>query len=513
MLDKFNEEKPVIPKPVSVKITDNITFIKTLFMDSFDVSSRNFTWGDVTKSLEFTVFFINGLTDKNLIETHVLKSLSGKQSLEIIDQYDNIHEVAGYIQSSMLTALEIINIFDLQQAVEALLSGKSIIFLNGLNYCFELDTRKWKDRNITEPTSENSIRGPHEGFTETLVINTALIRRRLKTSELIFELVKIGTLTKTDVVICFIKGIANDKIVEEVRYRLSKIQMDSILDSGYIEQFIEDEPLSLFATIGHTEKPDTAVGKLLEGRIIVLVDGSPSVLTLPFLMIENFVVSGDYYNRPITSTFFRLIRFSTIFIVLFLPGFYISVQTFHPDLLPTHLLITMAAAKEGVPFPSFLEILLLSALFEVLKEAGKRMPKSIGQAVSIVGALVIGQAAVDAGFVSNPAVMITALAGICGFVIYKLDESVTPLRFLMILASALAGLFGMLIVSLFILIHLVSIRSFGAPFMSPFSPTSSDALMKDTLFRAPLWSMRNRPRSINWKTSIRNTTNKPSPDK
>ncbi|MBC7961050.1 MAG: spore germination protein [Vallitaleaceae bacterium] len=495
-------------KPFSVNLFDNDNYIKDLFEDSYDLSSRNFILGEGSSQLEMSIYYINGLTDKSILEMHVLKPLSLNHSSHVLNESMDMNAVALHIKNSILTTFEIVSIYDLTDAKEALLVGKSILMLDGIKYGFELDTRKWKDRNITEPSVEPVIRGPHEGFTETLLTNTALLRRRIKTTDFVMELVKLGNLTKTDIVISYIKGVVDDKIVQEVRERISKIDTDCIIDSGYVEQFIEDAPYSIFSTIGHTEKPDIAAAKLMEGRVVIIVDGSPAVLTLPYLFIENLQASDDYYMRPFVASFLRLIRVISLFVVLFLPGFYIAVQTYHPDLLPTHLLITMAAAKEGVPFPAYIEIFGMSILFEILKEAGRRMPRSIGQAVNIVGALVIGQAAVDAGFVSSPAVMITALAGIAGFVIYTFDEPVTLLRFIFIFVAGFAGLFGLMLGILFLLIHLVSLRSFGVPFMSPIAPVTSDSLIKDTLFRAPLWTMSRRPQIVNWKSTSRDQTDK-----
>lgn len=508
---KQQTPKPKPPKevkPFNINFSENNRYFKNLFADSYDLSFREFSLSNGENQLKISIFFINGLTDKSIIEMHVLKPLALKRSADVLNQIKDINSIADYLKNTIFTTMSIVNVYDLIVAKEALLVGKSIILIDQLKYGFELDTRKWNDRSVSESTVEPVIRGPHEAFTETLLTNTALLRRRIKTPDLVFELVKLGNFTKTDIIISYVKGIANDKTVQEVKDRIGQIDTDSIIDGGYVEEFIEDEPFSVFSTIGNTEKPDVVAAKLLEGRVALFIDGSPGILTVPFLFIENLQASDDYYMRPFVASFLRLIRVLSLFLVLLLPGFYIAVQTYHPDLLPTHLLITMAAAKEGVPFPAYVEIFIMSLLFEILKEAGRRMPRSVGQAVNIVGALVIGQAAVDAGFVSSPAVMITALAGIAGFVIYSIDEPVTLLRFVLIFISAYAGLFGLMIGSLFILIHLVSLRSFGSAYMSPIAPVSSDALIKDTFFRAPLWLMSQRPQMINWKKSKRNATDK-----
>ncbi|GMQ56361.1 spore germination protein [Vallitalea sediminicola] len=479
-------------RKISTDLQSNLKYIKNQFGNSHDIIYREINVGSKI-CIPAVVISINGLVNQSLLDYDLLKRVMHID----IKLKDNFLE---YIKKSIITMVDIKTIDCMNTAFDAILSGESVMLIEGYNTGFRLDTRDWKDRGVSQPIIGSVVRGPREGFSETLLTNTALIRRRIKTPLLIFDKVNCGQYTKTDIVIAYIKGIADDKIVDQVKKRINEIDIDGILDSGYIEQLIEDEPFSLFPTIGNTEKPDQAAGKLLEGRIVILVDGSPIALTIPFMFIENIQTSEDYYTRPWYATFTRIIRVLSIIIVIFLPGFYISAQTYNQEMLPTHLFITMAASKEGVPFPAFIEILLMSILFEVLKEAGVRMPKHIGQALSIVGALVLGEAAVGAGFVSNPAVMITALTGIATFVIYSLNDSITILRFAFMILGAAGGLFGMLIGTIFLLLHLVSIRSFGAPYMSPMGPRNNKD-MKDTLIRVPLWMMNSRPQAITKNTN------------
>jgi len=259
---------------------------------------------------------------------------------------------------------------------------------------------------VEEPDTEAVVRGPREGFTENLKTNTALLRRKIKNPNLRFELIKLGNQTNTNVCITYIKGICNEKFVTEARKRLKHIKTDSILESGYIEAFIEDAPYSPFATVANSEKPDVTAAKILEGRLAVLVDGTPIALTVPYLFMEGFQSSEDYYSRPYYVTLVRWIRFLAFFITVYLPSLYVAATTFHQELIPTPLLVTMIAAKEGTPFPAFVEALLMGLIFEILREAGVRMPRPIGQAVSIVGALVIGEASVSAGLIGAPMVII-----------------------------------------------------------------------------------------------------------
>lgn len=485
--NESNKKSNNYNRKISTNLKINIAYIKKQFGDSHDIIYREINIGSKT-CIPAIVISINGLINQSVLDFDILKRVM-HEDIKIKEDF------LDYIKKSIITMTEINNIDNMNKVFEAILSGESVMIIDGYDIAFELDTRGWDDRGVNEPIIGSVVRGPREGFSETLLTNTALLRRRIKTPKLVFNRINCGEYTNTDVVIAYIKGIANDKIVKEVKERINKINIDGILDSGYVEQLIEDEPLSLFPTIGNTEKPDQAAAKLLEGRIVILVDGSPIALTVPYLFIENIQSSEDYYTRPFYATFTRIIRVLSIIIVVFLPGFYISAQTYNQEMLPTHLFITMAASMEGVPFPAFIEILVMAILFEVLKEAGVRMPRNVGQALSIVGALVLGQAAVQAGLVSNPAVMITALTGIATFVIYSLNDSITILRFVFMILAAVGGLFGMLVGTIFLLLHLVSIRSFGAPYMSSLGPKNTKD-MKDSLIRAPLWMMTSRSQVI-----------------
>ncbi len=485
-------------KKIAIDLESNLKFIKNQFGISHDIIYREIKIGS-KHGIPAAIIFINGLTRQNVLDFNVLKRV-------MYEHIDDKQHLMSYMKSNILTVADIKDIDSINDVFRAVLMGKTVLLIEGYETAFELDTRDWKDRDVKEPVTGSVVRGPHEAFTETLLTNTALIRRRIKSTKLTFELLKLGQYTQTDIVIAYVKGIAKNKIIAEVKERLAQIDIDGIIDSGYVEQLIEDEPFSLFPTIGNTEKPDVAAAKLLEGRIALLVDGSPIVLTIPFLFIENIQSSEDYYSRPWYASFTRGIRVLALIIVIFLPGFYISAQTYNQEMLPTHLFITMAAAKEGVPFPAFVEIFVMSIFFEVFKEAGIRMPKYIGQAVSIVGALVLGEAVVEAGFVSNPAIMITALTGIATFVIYSLNDSITILRFVFMILGAFGGLFGMLIGTIFLLLHMVSIKSFGAPYMSPLAPRSNKGL-KDSLIRFPLWMMNERP-GVMSKNKKRSKNNK-----
>ncbi|GJM80366.1 hypothetical protein HMSSN139_28620 [Paenibacillus sp. HMSSN-139] len=308
------------------------------------------------------------------------------------------------------------------------------------------------------------------------------------------ESLTLGEYSKTDIVIAYLEDVASKSILEEVRKRIRRIQIDGVLESGYIEEFIEDVPWSPFPQIQNTERPDVVCSSLLEGKFAIFVDNTPFVLVAPMTFWAGLQAVEDYYERSIYTTFIRFIRFALLNISLLLPSVFVSLSTFHQQLVPTNLLISIAAAREGVPFPTLIETLLMEFMFEGLREAGIRLPKPIGSAVSIVGALVIGQAAVQAGLVSASVVIIVATTGIASFAIprYNLGTAFRLLRFPMLILAGTLGLYGVIAGIFLIVIHLLGLRSFGIPYMTPISPQFPEN-MKDVWVRAPRWSMHQRP--------------------
>jgi spore germination protein KA len=305
---------------------------------------------------------------------------------------------------------------------------------------------------------------------------------------------KIGRATQTNVSIMYIRGIADEKVIEEVNLRLARIDTDSILESGYIEEFIQDQPYTIFPTIQNTERPDVIAGSLLEGRVAILIDGTPHVLLVPSLFIQYLQAAEDYYQRADISTLIRTLRYFCLFIATLVPALYIALTTFHQEMLPTQLLISLAAQREGVPFPAFVEGLIMEATYEILREAGIRMPRAVGQAVSIVGTLVIGQAAVEAGIISATMIIVVSITAISSYVIPEFDMSIAIriTRFLFMGLAAVFGLFGIFVGIVALLLHLSSLRSFGVPYMAPVGPFILSN-QKDVILRVPHPYMTTRP--------------------
>lgn len=491
-------------------LSDNLALLKDRFQDSSDVVCRQFNIGFQSKN-KAAVIYVEGLVDTAAIKSDILEPLmydfSSKQ-LRDSDQ-DNLLTV---IRDSALPNNRIQEIQSLEDLIQHILRGQSALLLDGYSSVLSIYTPGGEYRPVKEPDTESVVRGPREGFTENIAVNTSMLRRKIRNSDLKIEGIRLGTRTKTQIYITYLNKIVNPKLVSEVKQRLQKINVDSILESGYVEQLIEDAPTSIFPSIGNTEKPDVLASKILEGRIGIFVDGTPFVLVVPHLFFEAFQSAEDYYSRPYYSTAIRLVRYIAFIIAILLPATYIALESFQPEMIPTELLFSMAGSREGIPFPAYVEVLIMGIIFEIMREAGIRMPRPIGQAVSIVGALVLGEAAVRAGLVSDPMVIIIALTAISSFVISSLGDAIALLRFWFMLCSASLGIFGVLMGILVVLTHLLKIRSFGVPFLAPLAPGNRESL-KDILIKVPLWALKKRPRILGTQDPIRQNSDKPSPEK
>ena len=492
-------------KNLSPHLETNLESMRTLFHSSSDLMIREFNIGCQQKVKAF-IIMISGLINEESVNENLLKSLL------FLKEDLNKDNVFTFVKESALSVVNIKETSTLDETIAAVLSGDTALLIDGSDKAIIASLRGWETRGVDEPKTEAVVRGPREGFVESIGTNMALIRRKVKNPNLIFEQMKIGNQTNTTILIGYIKGIANEKTVEEVRTRLSRIKTDSILESGYIETLIEDAPFSIFPTVGNSEKPDIISSKMLEGRIAIFVDGTPFVLTVPYLFIEAFQNSEDYYSRHFFASVIRWIRWLGFFISTFLPGIYVAIVSFHQELLPSALLISISVAQEGTPFPIAIEAMLMVILFEILREAGVRLPKPVGQAVSIVGALVIGEAAVSAGLVGAPMIVILASTAISSFVVPALTEVSSMTRFVFIIAGGFSGLYGIMLTFAIFLTHQCALRSFGVPYLFPLAPTSFSGL-KDVLIRAPWWAMETRPRVIGVNRVRQEPSLKPGPPK
>ncbi|MDR3148734.1 MAG: spore germination protein [Oscillospiraceae bacterium] len=457
---------------------ENLNAVSAIFKGDNDFVAREFELPNGGKG---AAVFIDGLASSEVINDFILTPIMNDRPISVgeADRLDTI-----------------------KKASEVILDGDTVVFLDGFDTAAYFSTKGFPSRNISEPQTETVLRGPREGFTESLRTNTALLRRKLKTPDLRMEASRLGSRTNTTVCLCWIDSIASPDLINEVRRRLDNIDVDAILGSGYVEEFIEDEPVTPFQTVGYTEKPDVIAGKLLEGRCALIVDGTPFALTMPFLFVENFQSPEDYAIRPLAASFLRIIRIISFFITLALPALYVALVDFHPELIPTTLLYSIASASEGTPFPAPLETAVMLFVFEILREAGIRLPKPTGQAISIVGALVMGQAAIQAGIVGAPVVIIIAFCAVASFVSPTVSDSVNLMRWLLLLLGSTMGGFGVLLGLLSIYILLASMQSFGVMYLHPIAPLSLQEL-GDVGIRVPMWMLKRRPSALHPQDKIR----------
>lgn len=473
--DKTNEE--IFPS-----LEKNIDILKALFKDCSDIVFRPFTAGGHKAYL----LFVDGFIDAESIQFHTLHQIlieAGPNNLN-----------PEYLKKKIISVSSIKETGKLDEVVSNVLMGNTVILIDELTKALLVDAKGGARRGVAEPETESAIRGPKEGFTETLRTNTSLLRRKVRSNRLKMISKEIGQETATNIAVAYIEGLAPPELVEEVLGRLDQIKIDGILESGYIEELIQDNFWTIFPQIQNTERPDTVAANLLEGRVAVFTDGTPFVLIMPATFWQFLQASEDYYHRFHISIFLRILRIAFIFFALELPSIYVALTTYHQEMIPTNLLFTIAASREAIPFPAFVEAMIMELSFEALREAGVRLPKIVGQAVSILGALVIGQAAVQAGIVSAPMVIVVSITGIASFTIprFNMAISIRLLRFALMILAGMFGLYGIVIGSFIILSHLCKLKSFGVPYFWPVAPLSLKGL-KDVFVRVPWWAMDQRP--------------------
>ena len=505
-----NKMNQVADGNLSSSLEDNIILFKSIFKDCSDIVYREFIVGDEQK-LSGLLIWLDGLADKNTLNSNIMKSLIDETRFINPKGSNTATRAFSLIRDSLLSVADMKEQTKINDIVDSVLTGESAILIDGVPISLIISTKSWESRDVTDPITEGVVRGPRQGFTENVRTGTSLIRRIVKTPQLKMEEFKVGSLTKTDVIMAYIQGIASDKVVEEVRRRISRINVDSILESGYIEELIEDQPFSLFPQIEHTERPDKAAAQLLEGRVVILIDGTPFSLIVPTVFFQFLQSSEDYYERYPLGFAVRIVRTLAFALSLFLPSLYIAITTYHQEMLPTPLLISIAGGREGVPFPALVEGLLMEVTIEALREAGVRLPRPVGQAVSIVGALVVGQAAVQAGIVSSAKVIVVSVTAISSFSTpaFNLAAAIRMIRFPMMILASFLGLYGVMLGVLILQFHLCSLRSFGVPYFAPIAPFRLSGL-KDMLFRAPWWMMQKRPLYAK-QNRKRQETSKPHP--
>ncbi|MBO8137250.1 MAG: spore germination protein [Desulfotomaculum sp.] len=480
---------------IDYRLDVNMNALRTIMAGNSDFVLRKFNIGPGSR-VHAAVAYMDGLVNVSELNRSVLNPLM--TNTETSGSGPDGGVSFERVEESLLTASDVRVIDDYKQIFSGILYGDALVLVDGHNRGLLVSVKGFAVRSSSEPLTEGLVRGPREGFTESLRHNTAMVRRRLRSPNFILENMTIGRVSNTSVAIGYIRGLADPKTVNEVKNRLSRITIDGILESGYIEELIEDHPYSPFPQIHHTERPDRVAESLMVGRVAIFTDNTPFVLIVPGEFLSFLQTPEDYYERYFLANFVRIIRYLALSASLLLPSFYIAIVTFHQEMIPTQLLISVAASREGVPFPALVEAFLMEFTFEALREAGLRLPRPVGQAVSIVGALVVGEAAVAAGIVSSLMVIIVAVTGIASFVNPAFNMAITMrvLRFPMMLLAGSLGLFGVMAGLLVLLVHMAGLRSFGVPYLAPFAPFHKEG-MRDTIIRAPWWGMNTRPVEIN----------------
>ena len=463
----------------TTNLDDNIKQMKEQFSHDNTFICR-MVQGRGSPALRAALFFFDGMVESSNINESIIKPIS-------------LWEGAPLPMESVID--EVLHIDDcpfdppVDKLVSAFLYGDTIVLVDGDSRPAVVNTKGFAKRGPDEPDNEKVLRGPREGFTEAFMGNLALIRRRLRTPDLCFEFSQIGSVSHTTVSVCYINGIADQTVLQAVKQRLKQIELDAVLDANYLSELMRDDRFSPFPTTGFTERPDIVAAKLLEGRIAIVVDGTPVVLTVPHILQETFQANDDYYISYLYTNLTRWLRVLGFVLTITLPAIYVALLTWHQEMIPTQLLFSIAASRQGVPFTTFTEAVGILIIFEILKEAGTRTPETIGQALSIVGGLVLGQAAVDARFASAPMVIVIAFSGVTALIVPKLRTATLLLRFFLLICAAILGLYGILLGLACILAHVCRLTSFGIPYLTNILAGEKHN-GQDVLFRFPWFAMK-----------------------
>lgn len=490
--DKKANGQPQEGPALTDDLTANINYLKGRIGASNDVIFREFVL-PLPTPVEAVLIFIDGLTSSTTINEYILEALTTFDGKEA-DWAKDRRNLAEKIKDHVLTINEVSLEANLTLIITAILSGETALLIEGEDRALICNTRGWERRGIEEPTTEAAVRGSRVGFNEVLRTNTAQIRRWIRDPDLRIKTMKIGLRSQTDVAIVYLESVANPEVVAEVEQRLKKIKIDGVVESAYLQEYIEDRPYSIFPTLQTTERVDRVVGAVLEGKVTVLVDNTPFALIMPITFWQLYYSAEDYYHRWPLTILIRLIRFIAFFFSLYLPAIFIALAVHNPELIPFNLAIKIAGTREGTPFPIFLETLFMELAIEILREASIRLPGPFGQTIGIVGGFILGDTAVRAGLISPIMTIIVALTAISSFTAPSFGVAITMriLRFPLMLIAEIGGLYGLSIATIFLLINMAGIRSFGVPFLSPLVPFNLSDL-KDFLFVAPRWAMIERP--------------------
>lgn len=459
---------------IFAEISDNKNKLKKDFTDCSDFLLRECTVG----GRKCIVCVLDGMINSLQLSQMIMRPI-------LSYKFDNDAPYSVYetIKQRVVSSLEMNEAENFEDAYFFLFSGFAVVFVDGMPKCLVMGIQGFEKRKTGEPSNEPNIKGAKECFTETLNDNKAMLHRRIKSPSLKIKQFKIGNQIKTSVAVCYLESAVDMRLVADVESRILSAPIDEVCDYGEIAAFLDSGIKSYFTAVGNTERPDTLCSKLSEGRVAVLVDGSPYAMYVPYLFTDSFSTVDDYNNRPFYATFNRLLKYFSFVISVILPGFYVAVGTYHQELLPPSLMYTVAAAEASTPFSLMQEAVMVLILYEIMREAGLRLPKAIGHAVSIIGALVIGDAVVNAGLVGTPMLVVVAVTAIASYVIYPLYESISVLRIIFILLGGFTGIYGVMLGVCTLCVNITSLNPYGVPYSSPISPLSKKNAA-DVFYRA-----------------------------
>ncbi|AZN43782.1 spore germination protein [Paenibacillus albus] len=486
MMQQSKEDHTPDRGTVDLSLQANLVQLQAIFSKAPDLIIRTFIYKQTGQKAALA--YLCGLVDKNSINNNVLYQL----------MFEPIAD-----SEPMPTNYLPITIGDLKSTTQwsnielMLLEGHSILFLEGAELAYSLDTQGWPQRAITDSQIEASLKGAHQGFIESGWQNVALLRRMISTRELKMLELYVGTRVRSKVTILYLEDVTAPHLVEELQKRLMALNVDCIINTGELAEYLEDRPFSLLPQFITTERPDTAASQLLQGRICVVLDRSSSVMVAPVGIAAFFQGIDDYSTRWPVASFMRILRFIACFVAAFLPGFYIACISFNVEVIPLDLILSIGQFRAAVPFPPFIEAMLMELMLEMLREAGIRLPAPVGQTVGIVGGIVIGQAAVQAGIVSNLMVVVVSSTAVASFILpnYDMASSIRLIRFPVMFIASFFGIIGIVVCFMVLVIHLVQLRSLGESYSSPIAPIRIRD-WKDVFIRLPVWSMKKRPESV-----------------
>ena len=485
---------------IEADLNKNVNRLKEIFKDTDDIIYRHLELG-INQKIKMAVIYVDGMTNKEAVSKYAVDNLMRNMDLEELDKNPE-KELQGAIAKTSISILEVKPVLTLEDAVDKILSGETILLIDTCSKAVMLSSRGWPMRGVSEPSTETVLRGARDGFNETMKVNLTLIRRRIRDPRLKIKYMQVGDRSKTDVAVIYMEDIVNQEVLEAVKKRLSNIKIDAILESSYIEELIEDDNYSPFPQVENTERPDAAASALLEGRVVIAVDNTPTVLMAPAIFTSFMQSSEDYYERWLSACMIRLLRYIALPITMLLPAMYVAITSFHPNMLPTRLALYVAASRANVPFPAYIEAFLMELVIELIREAALRITGPVGSTIGLVGGLVIGQSSVTAGLITPLAVIVVAMTSIASFTIpsYNFSTSLRMIRFAFIFLAAAMGLFGISIGLCILIVHLCTLKSFGMPYLSPFSSFIENKKdLKDTLVRHKINDMVHKPQYLKSK--------------